>query len=241
MEKLLLALLLSGMLSFAKGQILSGPELIDRAIAFHDPEGQWNVLNAHFLVQSIRPGEQEVTHVFQLRNGENFFQLIRAMHGKEVLIRVDRGACYAEINGNPQLSSEEIESFQLQCDQILFLRNYHLYTLGLPMKLLDPGAIIQEKAQVMLFQDQVCYEVKVEYEPEVGTDVWYFYVNPNDYSLSGCRFHPVDQPDKGEYIRFQDWVSIGKLRLPKIRSWYAFRDDSYLGTDEILGELVGSP
>ena len=71
------------------------------------------------------------------------------------------------------------------------------------------------------------------YDPEVGTDTWYFYFDPSNYALVGYRFYHDESANDGEYI-ILDRLEEGDMRLPKVRSWFRNNDDELLGTDKLM-------
>lgn len=73
--------------------------------------------------------------------------------------------------------------------------------------------------------------VRVTYEEDVGSDTWYFYLDPLNYRMVGYRFYHDEAANDGEYIVLQDEYRLGGLRIPQSRSWYRNDDGTYLGTD----------
>ena len=112
--------------------------------------------------------------------------------------------------------------------------NYYVYLWGLPMKLLDEGTSLDPDAPSMDYQDKLVQAVRVTYDPEVGSDVWYFYLDNETHALVGYRFFHDEAKGDGEYITLDGMVEAAGLRLPKARSWYTNAEDRYLGTDTLI-------
>jgi hypothetical protein len=102
------------------------------------------------------------------------------------------------------------------------------------MKLKDPGTIIEEKVESTTFQGTPCYAMKVRYSPEVGQDIWYFYVDKETYALIGYRFYHEESKNDGEYITLEGEETVCQMKLPKTRKWYVNKDDKFLGADILL-------
>jgi hypothetical protein len=113
-------------------------------------------------------------------------------------------------------------------------RNYYTYLWGLPMKLRDPGTIIDDNVHRVNFFGQELLEMKVTYHEEVGGDIWYFYFHPETYALSGYRFYHDEAANDGEYILLEDEAQIGDFRIPAQRHWYTHGERQYLGSDEVV-------
>ena len=80
--------------------------------------------------------------------------------------------------------------------------------------------------------------LKATYDTSVGSDVWYFYFDPETYAMEVYQFYKTDdkgdvKPDSGEYILLADEETVSGIKMPKIRAWYYNKDDKYLGTDTL--------
>ena len=82
--------------------------------------------------------------------------------------------------------------------------------------------------------DGISYWVlKVTYEPEVGSDTWYFYFDQKTYALKRYQFFHDESLNDGEYIILEDELEIAGIRMPKDRSWFYNSDNTYLGKDTL--------
>jgi hypothetical protein len=114
-------------------------------------------------------------------------------------------------------------------------KNYYTYLYGLPMKLKDPGTQISEKIERKYFKGKQYLVLKATYDEAIGSDVWFFYFNPETYAMEVYQFFKGDPlgkgKDTGEFILLTETVTINDIKIPKNRAWYYNKDDSYLGTD----------
>ena len=114
------------------------------------------------------------------------------------------------------------------------MRNYYLYLWGLPMKLKDPGTIIDPEVHNKSFNGKPAKVARVTYEREVGNDTWYFYFDPTTSELIGYQFYHDEAKGDGEYITLSDLVMVDGMKIPKSRSWYTNADSTLLGTDNLV-------
>jgi hypothetical protein len=115
-------------------------------------------------------------------------------------------------------------------------KNYYTYLYGLPMKLKDPGTNIDPVIETKSFKEKEYLVLKASYDKEVGTDVWFFYFDPETYAMEIYQFYKTDEngemlPDSGEYILLTEETLVSGIKMPKVRAWYYNKDDKYLGTD----------
>lgn len=114
------------------------------------------------------------------------------------------------------------------------MRNYYTYLWGLPIKLTDSGTILGKQVEMSEFNSKKAYKLRVSYDPNVGSDVWYFYFDPKSYKLLGYRFYHDEAKNDGEYIYLEDEIKVAGMRLPKVRKWYTHQEDKFLGTDTLV-------
>ncbi|NKB88306.1 MAG: hypothetical protein GKS06_08810 [Acidobacteria bacterium] len=167
-------------------------------------------------------------------NGASKFWMKMERFGRVTETTVTGDECWTTFNGSSEFTEQETERFQLSCDRMLRWRDYYTYLYGLPMKLRDEGTIVDPLAVRTEFEGEEVWQVRVTYDPEVGTDTWYFYFSPEDYSLTGYRFYHDESANDGEYI-ILDRIQDGDMRIPKVRSWFRNNDDELLGTDKLMG------
>lgn len=207
--------------------------LLERSISFHDPKCVWNTLEHSLELEESRPdGTVRATRI-AIDNAESRFELQTKRDQGTTWILVEGDQVETRLNGESLDDPAEAAKWRLDRPGAIRTRNYYLYLYGLPMKLNDPGAQIEPQIVQTEFEGRPALEVKVNYDPEVGSDVWYFYFSPVDAQLIGYRFYHDEAAGDGEYIVLEGLAEIGQLRLPRTRTWYTHQGDRLLGTDTI--------
>jgi hypothetical protein len=219
------------LLACGQGDATNGPGLLQQAIRYHDPNGEWASFANTLTLEERRPsGEVNETFV-TLDNTRGSFQY-RRDDGENLVVKgVAAGECFASLNGSDTFDAQQAEAHRLSCDLVERSRNYYLFLWGLPMKLLDPGTIVADSVVGEEFEGQDVLSVRVTYDEQVGSDIWYFYLDPQSHRMVGYRFYHDEAANDGEYIVLQDEYELGGLRIPQSRSWYRNDDGTYLGTD----------
>ena len=158
--------------------------------------------------------------------------------GAEVTRHTENDNCSYDVDGNFAPSAEEIEAFSLNEKRSLMLRNYYLYLWGLPMKLTDPGTRIESKIYDKQFDGKPAKAARVTYDAEVGSDIWYFYFDPETNEMIGYQFYHDEAKDDGEYIVLAEIIEVNNMKIPKNRAWYTNLDSTLLGTDHLINTAV---
>ncbi len=219
----------------------SAVALLDKTIAYHDPEGRWYELDHQIELQTKRPDGSARRLALQLNHASEMFGINFIQDGREIKsILKSGGECDHAIDGSVEFSEEDREKYRLTCERLTSQRDYYGYMLGLPMNLKDPGAILDPAAQRLEFEGQDVIALKVTYTEGVGSDTWYFYVHPETYALVGCRFYHDESKNDGEYLIFEGEAANNQFILPKVRKWYYNNNREFLGEDEVVSIKTGS-
>jgi hypothetical protein len=213
---------------------LAAEELLNRSIAYHDPDGQWARGSFEITDQSTRPDGGGRRTVLRFDNARGRFEMEQSFDGHTLRIVVENDAVLeARLDGRA-VSAEEIERYRLMPEQVLFTRNFWLYLWGLPMKLKDPGTRLDPEAKQTEFQGKPVYELRVTYDENVGRDTWYFYLDRETCALVGHRFYHDESKGDGEYTVLSEEVAGQGLRLPRVRTGYRNQGDEFFITHTVL-------
>lgn len=223
---------------FITAQSISGALLLEKAIQYHDPNNNWETFNGEFDVIMEMPDTPKRTSHVVINLPAEFFKAIATKEAITTEYVMDKGKCSLALNGNREISKEDLELHNLSCERASLYKNYYTYLYGLPMKLKDKGTNISETVERKTFKGTDYLVLKVTYDEAVGSDIWFFYFHPETYALEIYQFFKTDEkgnlkPDSGEYIMLSETEMISQIKIPKIRAWYYNKDDAYLATDTL--------
>ena len=219
---------------FVRAQAFSAAELLDRSIAYHDPQGKWSTFQGQFTVEMETPNRPKRTSVLEMDFPKERFKLSVKQDGINTAALLEKGECTHWFEGSTAFSEEIATQHRLNCERTNKMRNYYVYLYGLPMKLKDPGTKMDPKVYSKNLNGENFWCIKVNYEEAVGKDTWYFYFDKKDYRLRHYQFYHDEAKNDGEYILLSEEVIVQEIKMPKVRAWYTNGDNRYLGTDRIL-------
>ncbi len=217
--------------SLVSAQLPSGRELLEKSIAFHDPENKWNSFKGMLSITMTTPDGNERDSAIELNLPAQFFKLTSVKEGITLEQIINKSQCLLSLNGSSEFSEEEAKTHRLTCDRARTMKDYYTYLYGLPMKLRDSGTIVDQMVTVSTFKGKKYLKLKVAYEEGIGNDVWYFYFDPNSYAMEAYQFYHDQAKNDGEYIILTGIETISGIKMPKTRAWYYNKDNVYLGTD----------
>ncbi len=151
---------------------------------------------------------------------------------------LEKENCTIKLNGSAEFSEEDATKHRLSCERAEMMKNYYTYLYGLPMKLKDPGTIVDPKVEKKTFKGKTYHVLKVNYEEKVGSDIWYFYFDPKTYAMEVYQFYRKDPESPsgqkgGEYILLEGMEEVSGIKMPKVRNWYYNEGEEFLGTDTL--------
>lgn len=219
-------------------QNLEAEQILDKSIKYHDPEGNWLTLKAQFMVEMTTPNASKRTSIIRIDLPKEHFSVKATRDTTTTVYTISKGKCFMALNGK-DMDSISAKANNMSCEKAELYKNYYTYLYGLPMKLKDPGTNLNKTVEKKSFKGKDFLVLKVTYDEAVGSDVWYFYFNPETYALEVCQFYKTDnhgkvKPDSGEYILLSEEILVNGIKMPKVRAWYYNKDDKYLGTDTLV-------
>ena len=233
MKKMLPFLLCLISFKYLGGQELSAKQLLEKAINYHDPKGEWRQFKAHFFVSSESPERSLRKSKIELDFLNSYFNLEVEQDGNTLTSILDKGDCILKLNGQEKISEADQNNYRLNCDRAVFYKNYYTYLYGLPMKLKDPGTLLDPEVRKKNIDGKEYWVLKVSYEKNVGGDTWYFFFDQKTYALKQYQFYHDESKNDGEYILLEDELIVEGIKMPKNRSWYYNSNDQFLGVDRL--------
>lgn len=215
---------------------LTGAQLLENAIAYHDPNGQWDAFNGSFTVRMETPSQASRNSRISINLQDEIFDLVVTRDSITTKYTINKGDCALALNNSSNFTEEMASNNNLSCERANMYKNYYTYLYGLPMKLKDDGTHIHETVETKSFKGKDYLVLKATYDKAVGSDIWYFYFNPETYAMEVYQFFKTDdagnqKDDSGEYILLTEEAEVNTIKMPKARAWYFNKDDKYLGTD----------
>jgi len=238
MTKVFLLLVFALNTTIIFGQNLTATQLLNKAIAYHDPQGNWEDFRGQLFITMKTPNSSDRLSEITIDLPQQYFKLVTKKDDTTTEQILSKQDCKLLLNGSYTISEDETKKHRLTCERTQSMRNYYTYLYGLPMKLKDPGTPMDSKVYRKTFKGKIYNVLKVAYKEPVGKDTWYFYFDPATSALEVYQFYHDEEHNDGEYIILTDQEEIDMIKMPKIRAWYYNKNDTYLGTDTLTKTAV---
>jgi hypothetical protein len=210
------------------------PPLLQKSIAYHDPEGNWQQFKARLYLIHTDTSGKETPFELEIDNNTGYFSHISHRDKKEIVKGISPdGTAFFLIDGKKEISQEEREKYKMTRESAEGTRNFYLHLYGLPMKLRDAGTLVSDSVYIESLHGKDYQVMQVSYEPSVGNDTWFFYLNPTTAAMEAYSFH-WGNPEAGEYVLLEEELEVNEIKLPRVRKWYFTKEDQYLGADILI-------
>lgn len=222
------------LLSFCQSKPDVDSELLQKTLAYHDPQNNWPQLKTRLYLSSADTAGQENTFEIEMDNSTGYFAHISRQDGKEVVKGIDAdGKEFYLLDGKQEISAEDREKYHMRPDDLKWVHSFYGYLYGLPMKLTDEGVHLKEAAENETLEGKEYRVLQVNFDASVGSDNWFYYLDPETYAMEAYRFNH-GKPESGEYILLEQEVVVDGIRIPKVRKWYWNKNNGYIGKDTLI-------
>lgn len=212
-------------------QEFTGQQLLEKAISYHDPNGNWNTFKDTLFITMKIPKKPNRDSEIIIDLPNEFFAVKSKINDTISEYTINKDSIAIVFNGIENPSEDTLKKQRLSRKRAKLYQNYYTYLYGLPMKLKDSGTIIHNHVESKTFKGKTYWVLKATYKEDIGNDIWYFYFNKNTFALEVYQFFHDESKNDGEYILLSEEETVNAIKMPKIRAWYMNKDDKYLGTD----------
>ncbi|MGB5386107.1 MAG: DUF6503 family protein, partial [Eudoraea sp.] len=145
MTKVFLLLVFALNTTIIFGQNLTATQLLNKAIAYHDPQGNWEDFSGELFITMKTPNNSDRLSEITIDLPQQYFKLVTKKDNTTTEQILSKQDCKLLLNGSNTISEEETKKHRLTCERARNIKNYYTYLYGLPMKLKDPGTILDPK------------------------------------------------------------------------------------------------
>ena len=220
-----------GFSSLVYAQELTGKQLLEKAITYHDPNGNWQTFKGDLNISMEIPEKPTRDSNIHIDLLNQLFSIKAKVEDNVSEYIIDKDSTTIIFNGTKNPSEDILKEQRLSKARAKLYQNYYTYLYGLPMKLKDTGTIIHENVEQRNFKGKTYLVLKATYKKEIGKDIWYFYFNPKTYAMEIYQFFHDESKNDGEYILLSEEEIINGIKMPKKRAWYTNKDNKLLGID----------
>ncbi len=205
-------------------EIKTAMDLIRYSSHLHDPKGNWDQFQSSVHFNTLLWTKDGTTKAssssigFDLPN--RTFMTRDTSMGLQLDGLVTPDTCYVKADQELNTEQEEKLARRMGCESVEFYRDYYSFLIGLPMKLNDTQAIVNDTILERVYAGKSYDVVQVRYEPLDKQPIWYFYFDKEDHSYQLCKFTSREDENKGgEYIIYNQPVKIQGIQLYKQQVW----------------------
>lgn len=215
-------------------------QILTKSYEYHDPQKRWSEISFEAAVHTqLAPpmaqqiGQESVITEVTIDNTSGNFRTETIIKGDTLSLLYSDDSCELMVNGHSDIGEEMLKKHMAMvnltnCETARPAINYHIYLMGLPMKLLLDKAKTGDSVEEAMFFDRSFYAIKVDY-PD---NMWTFYFDKLTFALRGCEFQ-FKSNGFGEKILLEEEIEVEGIRMFGKRTWYTLDGGTLLATDVI--------
>ncbi|MDC0008238.1 DUF6503 family protein [bacterium] len=198
------------------------PEMVEKAISREFPEPISKVFDAHGGFEAYTP-KRVLSFEIVKENGNDVHTIDLKTRNEKIVI----GDIATGYDGSEYWLLDEKGAYK---GNPIFSHNLMFYFYDMPFVLGDNGINYGETAA--LEYDGKSYPgIRVSYDDGIGVsskDEYFLHYNPETYQMEWLgytvTFKTGEKSDKISWIRYDDWMDVEGLQLPKSITWFKVED-----------------
>jgi len=142
--------------------------LLDQSITFHDPDNNWPTFKSVLNFTVERPEKADSKRTIKIDNGTQHFSFEAPFDDGVLIYEVNGNQGTAKWNSSHEIPVDKAEKYRISAERAVMYRDYYTYLYGMPMKLKDPGPIIDpdveriEHDEVKNDGEYILFEERIE-------------------------------------------------------------------------------
>lgn len=109
------------------GQNLTGEELINKSIAYHDPNNSWSRFAGDLNITMETPNRAPRVSTITLDLQKQYFKNEYGRDGNTITQEINKKNCSVLLNKSQEFTAEEEKTYRLSCEQAKRTRDYYTY------------------------------------------------------------------------------------------------------------------
>ena len=213
---------------------LKSEELIEKVISFYDVYHEWDNYNGKVNLISYFPeNETYLKEIIEIQTKEGSYKDSFISSGREIIMGIQNGDCFREIDSNKNPPEDLIKELGLECEHIHHLKEHHYSHFGLIMELKASGLILEKKVETIKFLGTDCFALMFTCDSSKVKNKYYngknitVYVDPSNYSMKGFKGTGVWD----FYVVFSGILNVNGIKLPLCKTYFNNVDNSFLWVD----------
>ena len=203
-------------------------DILQKAIAYHDPHGNWDNFNGKMQHLTIFSMGYIVKETIELDRSRDYYCSTASQDFGKVIRGMDGDKIFFSVNDKAPESEEVIQNWSLTADGIAFFKEQHTCHFGLLMHILKTGMVLAEEAETVEFDGRTCYALKFTGKTDQVIHPYYtgyrtLYIDKYNFELRGVQGKVGDYDPYSYY--FSSYIEVDGIKVPHSRVF--IRDDGY--------------
>lgn len=217
-----------------KSHSFTSSELINKCIAYHDPNGLWSGYSGKVRCVNVR-SDVIYDEIIEINNATGYYKSSLKTPDVRIIRGIRNNVAFRSVNGDSTLTEKEMQDRGLTDTMIRFWHVHHLGHFGLPMQFKKSGVSISDTVETEKFDDRECLVIKGTGKKDAVINPYYegkwkIYIDSQNFSVRGVEMKSV--MFNATYVTaFEGTLNLNGLVVPKVKIGSDKNDQSLVSTD----------
>ena len=201
---------------------MAKPEMVEKVVSREFPETMTKVFDAHGGFDAYN-AKRVLSFEIVKENGNDLFTVDLKTRNEKIVM----GDIATGYDGTEFWLLDKKKEYK---GNPIFSHNLMFYFYDMPFVLGDEG-INYGEAAALEFEGKSYPGVRISYDDGVGLsskDEYFMHYNPETYQMEWLgytvTFKTGEKSDKISWIRYNDWMDVDGVKLPKSLTWFQVKD-----------------
>ena len=207
---------------------ISGQELWEKTIAYHDPNGKWDSYAGKMHMVTVIGKNQVFEEIIEINKTENFYKCTWIDKDTEVIKGIKNGEYFFGINEDSNPSEQLKSQYGLSEDNTSSFKEHHTCHFGLPMELKTSGMTVEENVEVVEHDGRKYFALTFIGMPDKVKHLYYegklvLYIDPVTFGMRKIERESTKYPP--DYTILSGEIDVNNVIIPHMKGVFRSEDD----------------
>ena len=211
---------------------MTGEEIWDKTIKYHDPDGKWATFSGKVQLATSMDNGYHGSEEIEIDNTNGTYMSTRIVDGVKVTKGTREENCFLAVEGKDTDAQSDKEKYDFDCDGAIFTKQHHSSHIGMPMALKAAGAEVDSDVSMVTLSGKEYYAIRFTGNAnDVVHPHWEsartLYIDPETFAMYGVKF---ESEFDGAYTYTEGEFNVNGIRMAQAKIFFR-SDGSFWGTD----------
>ena len=214
---------------------MTGQEVWDKTINYHDPDGKWATFSGKVSLVTSMDNGWYGQEVIEVDNESDTYRHIRTDDDVQYSRGTRGDTCFLSVDGKETNTESDKEKYGLDCETTHVFKQHHSAHIGMPMLLKEVGVELEPGVSSVTISGKEYYALRFTGNADTVVHPYWtgertMYVDSETLAMYGVKHENVDDTADGYFYTIGK-LEVSGINIAQVRVVYRSKDDSFHLTD----------